>query len=207
MNLSLDEYRALVAKAFRGAQYPWGLTEEASFAARRLAEFGVPSGDMVVRLLTLLDGDKLRERMPNADWSSDGRVLCAICVGTALADQSGCETLRLEAVAEPALLAPFLQFTLREKSGSGYRISWDGGTCEVSVSSIYVSGDLPMGPVPTAVDRYDVAPSTSPAVRRVELDAGTMAHLERFAHRIYAPATNASRAGAGYGTPGIDSKD
>jgi hypothetical protein len=205
MNLSLGEYSALVAKAFRGVGYSWGLTEEASFSARRLAEVGFPSGDMAVRLLDQVDLVSTADVMPDARWTSPGPALCSICVGTSIADLGGCGELSLGPTIEPLFVAPFLSRTLGE-ARPGYVIEWDGGACEVSDGRISSSGRPPIGPCRIVIKPRQADADQADGVvdialhRRVELSDATMAALGAFAHRLYAPATEASRiAGAGAG--------
>ncbi len=200
MNLSLGEFRALVAKAVRGAGCSWGMTEEAAYSARRLAEFGFPAGEMVVRLLQSMEGAAPGSLMPRASWKSAGDSLCSICVGTAIADQAGCSDLSLGPTHEPALLAPLLMRTLPEGSAAQYSLLWDGGGCEVSASSITPAGQMPAEAVPVSIHRRVTGDDSGVAIRhtRVEIDPAVMRALEGFAHNVYAPATDESRAaGAG----------
>ncbi len=201
MNLSLDEFRALVAKAFRGAGYSWGLTEEGSFAARRLAEFGLPSGDMVVRLLRQVDGSAVADVMPDDAWVAAGGTLCPVCVGASISDLGGCADLVLGATIEPLFIAPFLAETLDAAKPEGYEVTWLTGRCMVAADSISVTGELPEAPVEVTIERFtDLDAAESQSAGRVELSNETMAALEHLAHRVYAPATEASRlAGAGAG--------
>ena len=198
MNLSLGEFSALVAKAFRGAGCSWGMTEEASFSARRLAEFGFPAGEIIVRLLGSISGAAPGSLMPRADWQAPSDALCAVCVGTSIGDQAGCGDLVLDPTHEPALLAPLLMETLSPKSPTGYVLEWDGGGCEVTATAITAVGELPVGAVAVRISRRELDAVYPVTATRVGLDAETMAALEGFAHNIYAPATEASRnAGAG----------
>lgn len=203
MNLSLGEFRALVAKAFRGAGYSWGLTEDAAFASVRLAECGVDVGPAVVRLLHATEGQPPASLMPTEAWECAGNILCPICVGTCIVDQGDCNNLSVERVAEPMFLAPFLLALLdrRGESTDGFVVAWQGGQCEVANGTIVLTGN-PMADGSTV----NIAPQVfapggeAPRTSRVELDEETKTALEAFAHRTYAPATEASRlAGAGAG--------
>lgn len=215
-NLSLGEFRALVAKAFRGAGYSWGLTEEAAFASGQLAENGIDAGATVVRLLTATDGTPGALLMPTASsgqleasrrWGSAGAVLCPVCVGTSILDlgrfsgvASGSER-ELEALIEPVFVAPFLSVVLESHAEppAGYVIEWEGGRCEVGAHGFVLHGSaLNGGDTVTVTESTDLTIRESPPTLRVELDAKTAAALEAFAHRTYAPATSASRtSGAG----------
>ncbi len=198
MNLSLGEFQALVAKAFRGGGYSWGLTEDASFVARRIAESGLPAGEMAVRLLDRVDGGPLTDRMPDERWDTSGSGLCPVCVGASIADQSGCDRLEIGPTFEPVFLAPFLASTVRTQRGYGYLIEWPSGRCEVSATGISVQDPSPPGAVPLTVSRQRMTIERSSRLDRVELSEVTYERLSVFAHRTYAPATEASRiAGAG----------
>jgi len=207
VNLSLGEYRALVAKAFRGAGYSWGLTEEAAQAAKRLAEYSLPSGDVVVRLLTAVQGTPTADLMPATSWQSSTNALCPVCVGCSIVDQGELELANpgkiiVRSMHEPLLLAPFLAATLSSKPSSSYLVEWLSGSYLVSESGLLVQDT---GHGLQASELSDVAisvsnqqPAEAPTASRIELEPPTMAALEQFAHRTYAPATEASRAkGAG----------
>jgi len=202
VNLSLGEFQSLVAKAFRGVGYPWGLTEEASFAARRLAECGLEVAPMMVRLLEQVDESPLSGLMPTSGWQSTADGLCPICVGTTIADQAGCNELSIGATFEPVLVAPFLAPTVSEY---GYIIEWSGGSCEVDATGIRTTGQPPEGAVVLSIARTQLTTVESERLNRVVLDRAIFDSLVRYAHRTYAPATEESRlAGAGAGTTDND---
>lgn len=207
IDLSLGEYRSLVAKAFRGVGYHWGLTEEAAHAVARLAELGVAGTDRVVRLLERAAESTPSDLMPDHAWRTSGSFLCPICVGTSIADSGRATDLDIDTVAEPILLAPFLEPFAR-RHGVSFRVEWPTGWVEVSADSITVHGTEPAEARPVAVRQCspttggDVLRDTNTRTERpgtrVVLDGSTLATLERLAHRVYAPATDESRrAGAG----------
>jgi len=205
IDLSLGEFRALVAKALRGAGYSWGLTEDASYAAKRLAEFGLAPGETVVALANAVDGTTPAQRMPDGSWQPTGDGLCPVCVGTTIIDQGGCDRLDVGATWQPNLLAPLLASSLAPDDELGYRIEWATGACDITRSTITTTGNCSMDPVPLTIVRQSVEPGTVALHRRVLLTEDTMAELERLAHRIYAPNTEASRlGGAGAGTSDND---
>lgn len=215
IDLSHGEFRALVAKAFRGAGYSWGLTEEAAFSAGFLAEAGFPAAEAVVRLLSTVDGRPVATGMPDRSWQGQSGPLCPICVGTSLADQGGCEALAIGPTVEPLFIAPFLAVVATEATSAsassapdstvGFVMTWDGGQCEVGVGGMVMSGTAPSEPVAIGISRCQVDAGPQSPVSRVRLPPEVFAELERFAHRVYAPATEASRAaGAGAGTSDND---
>ena len=221
MNLSLDEYRALVAKAFRGVGYEWGLTEDAAWAARRLAEFDAASPAMVLALLEAMDAEPpLSSHMPLADWTTDGAALCPIMVGTSLSDLAGFpgasrmdrRKLTLSTTWAPILIAPFLmRLSARASEGIEYSATWDGGACTAAEAELRIEGESVL--TARSVRIVESEPESSVVqnsgdrphrLSRVDLDPTVLKGLERLAHRVYAPATDASRDGAGAGTTDND---
>jgi hypothetical protein len=157
--------------------------------------------------------------MPNDDWLGPAGTLCPICVGTSLVDRGGCEELTIGATAQPLLIAPFLITSITtfaggiaDRSGEpgidptvGYAMTWDGGRCEVASTGIAVTGDLPAVPVGLTIRRGLVKVDQQTVSRRVLLTDEHFSQLQHFAHRVYAPATEASRAaGAGAGATDND---
>lgn len=199
MNLSFGEYRALVAKALRGGGYSWGLAEDGAFAAARLAEFGISSAEMVVKLLYRVDGHDQANLMPSDGWRSSSGELCPIALGASLADIGGCEDELFEAVNQPVLLAPILSQSC--SADRGYSLRWEGGECHLDRHNVTFQGR--MSDEPCDVTIGSIAPPDGPGARsaRVVLASAMVGELSCFAHRTYAPATEASRlAGAGAGT-------
>ncbi len=202
LDLSLGEFRALVAKAARGAGFSWGLADDLAYSAKRLAEFGVPSGAMAVRLLERIDGVDLNKVMPANGFEPTGDVLCPVCTGAYVADVgmgvADGESLRITALTEPALLGPLLA-TAQQTGKLSCVVSWDGGECIASSESVVLVGSAP--PQATVTVRW-VATTSAAATRehRVLLEPAIIERLGEFAHRTYAPNTEASReAGAGAG--------
>lgn len=207
IDLSLGEYRSLVAKAFRGVGYHWGLTEEAAHAVARLAELGAAGADRVVRLLEQAVASRPSDLMPDHAWRTSGSFLCPICVGTSIADSGRATDLDTDPVAEPVLLAPFLEPFARRDDVS-FRIEWSSGWVDVSAGSITVRGTEPTEAEPLTLrqcspttggdDPVGTPSGEAMPITRVEIDGPTLAAIERLAHQVYAPATDESRrAGAG----------
>lgn len=219
MNLSLDEYRALVAKAFRGVGYPWGLTEDASWAARRLAEIDRRSPTAVLSLLEQVDqldpaSTPVLAGMPVSTsaptWSSDGDALCPVCVGTTLLDRGPVslgEAIVLGPTRTPALLVPFL-YELIASPVDALVVDWGEGTFRLSAGQTELTGGSPeiVDSVTIRLDPKSAAEDGADAQQnwRVRLEHGQIEQFEKYAHRTYAPATEASRQGAGAGTTDND---
>jgi hypothetical protein len=201
MNLSRGEYRSLVAKAFRGASYPWGLTEDAGFAAVRAAELGLGSPNMVVRLLETVDGRPTSSLMPSRPGASHANASCPVCLGAALVDARFDERLEVEVIAAPLLVVPFLHEIVRTDGASGFRVGWAEGEAVVDPAGAVVSGQSPTGPTVVRIVPDASVSGLTKRCTRVEVDANTIASLEWFARRTFAPATESGRvSGAGAGT-------
>lgn len=207
LDLSIGEFTALVAKAFRGAGYPWGLTEEAAFASGWLAEAGIDAAQVVLDLLEAnedahVDGPALDSHIIDAGkwhWGSATHTQCPVRVGAAILDLGRCATLTVDGLIAPLLVAPFLSTLIVDVGAGGYVVEWHGGRCEVGASGLQLSGTDASGPT-TATITSNPKLDLIDCVRkdRARLDAKTMNELTAFAHRTYAPATKASRLrGAG----------
>ena len=214
MICSLNEIEALSRKAGRGAGLSWGLAEEAGKAVRWLCQHGFPGPRLLAELLGMNDAKPYADLAPervNGVWVARSGMLCPIIAGALLCDRAtdlkAGTVLRLGEVAVPLLLAPFASEASR-LAGVTVALDWDGASLGLDGGAPGITGDpealcRPSAPAAT-VARSDraVSGAVSGAVRT---EAGrhvtpeTLAKLEGFAQRTYAPATDASRAGAGAG--------
>lgn len=205
MNLSLGEVEALSKKAARGCGYTWGLAEEAGKAARWLCSHSVDGTAALAALLTEMDGVAFSDHAPVSDvhWQARGGALCPILTGAAFSDYADSlltDELNLGQTAHPILLVPFAAYAAASLKTSlaicvsdrrfltdGQRLSVVGEPHIVSPSTVTIRADVALGPAQ--------AVST-----RAQLDPDSHDILLDFAHRTYAPATDASRLkGAGAG--------
>ena len=111
MNPSYGEIFATAKKAARGAGYPWGLAEEAAYAARWLAGHGFDGVTPLARLLEQCAKGNPADWTPviAERWEAPGGTLCPIIAGAALSDRAdrlNNGPLPLGTVAEPLLLLP-----------------------------------------------------------------------------------------------------
>ncbi len=203
MNLSLGEYQALVAKALRGVGYSWGMTEDGAFAIRWLAARRIPTPEIALRLLRYVDSSDVSTMASNLDGVADGHALCPLSIGASISDQAGCEVLALSPTIEPVLIAPFLAQTIGPGSNLSYEIKWNSSRCLVTAETLELRGELPTSAAPVAISRggaqRELGTLAEQRVHRVEVASNAMDELLRFAHRVYAPATDESRQGAGAG--------
>ncbi|WP_306045647.1 DUF3726 domain-containing protein [Nioella sp. MMSF_3534] len=206
MTWSLNEIEALSRKAARGAGYSWGLAEEAGRAVRWLEARGLPGAQALVDHLKRVDGQDLASFTPDADdWTAPDGTACPILAGTMLADGmagSGPDPITLPDLASPLLLLPFLSWMA---TAQGRTVGIGVADTAVTLSpegTLTQTKDIP-SPVSAPVTlRFGVDPAGDTVAEglRSACSADTVAALNSFAHRTYAPATEESRlAGAGAG--------
>lgn len=160
-----------MVKAARGAGRPWGIAEEAGWAAEWLARRGWPAAEAVSEWLAAPDD-------PDA---------CPVALGLELAEGSAPPAgpvRRVEVAAEapaPLLALPFLARAARAW-GQDARLAWRNGSLEVSRE-----GEVAAQPG----GRGLVGPG------RPRLDPGLIAALEVLALRTTVPSSDGSRGDAG----------
>lgn len=209
MSLSLNEVAAQARKAARGAGFDWGLAEEAARAVRWLCGRGV---DGVAALAACLDTPSLARAPVLSDgrWRGQGgAALCPIHVGAALSDrpallQDGFAVLRIEQVAVPGLVLPFLA-SLSRRSEAPLRVQCGAATSLVDAEALDPAAGFGPATADLLIDRFDVSPTPRPLSTRALPDPDAWARLGQLAALTYAPATEASRArGAGGDLPDTD---
>lgn len=198
--LSAGEVEALCQKAARGAGLPWGLAEEAGFAARWLHLRGLDGLEALVAVLEAgaLSAPRLHgyEVLP----ASEG-VLSPVTLGALLSDLAGAERLRLGPVLRPGLLLPFLYQNARltgvatriESGGVGVLVTPQGDLQGPATALLSV----PVAEVEIRAADGTVAVGTEADATLPCADAATLARLNALALRTTVPATEASRADAG----------
>jgi len=202
MSRSLNEVGALAKRAARGAGYSWGLAEEAGEATRWLCAQGLDGCGALARLLREVDGDLSRRapRIEGRDWRAEG-ALCPLTAGAALSDRARMlegGAVTLHAVAVPVLLLPFAA-AAGPTLGGTVRLRIGSGIAYASGAGLHMDGP-PIGPGPAdaTVDLATPVGAIRERQSRARMDDATLATLEVFAHRTYAPATEESRLkGAG----------
>ncbi|MBM7068890.1 DUF3726 domain-containing protein [Actibacterium sp. 188UL27-1] len=122
MKPSLNEVDALVRKASRSVGLPWGLADEAAWAASWLSQFDVQGLIIMTNALDALANAPLSKVLPqtkqgDGEWTSRGEWLCPICTGASLADSAillRAEPISTSAVRNPLILAPFAAAASRQ---------------------------------------------------------------------------------------------
>ncbi|MCP1170623.1 DUF3726 domain-containing protein [Limimaricola litoreus] len=213
MICSLNEIEALARKAARGGAMSWGLAEEAGKAVRWLSDNGFPGPWLLAELLRQNDGKPycdLAPEQPDGILRARRGPLCPIIAGALICDRAdelkAGATLRLHEVAVPLLLAPFA-FAASRSAGVALALEWqgvslllDGGVPKLAGAAAVPAGAGTGTTSVTLTARDGQAPAWSPATPDRHVSAETFRILESFAFRTYAPATEASRAGAGAGS-------
>ncbi|QDG76383.1 DUF3726 domain-containing protein [Labrenzia sp. PHM005] len=206
MTMSLNEVEALAKKAARGAGYPWGGAEEAAMATRWLCARDIDGCLELAELLVARDGNDYADSAPvlGLSWISRGGWLCPISTGCALSDRAETlnnNVLRIENVRRPILLAPFAATSAQQLKKS-LVLSWEGAQIATDGEALRIEGETSVTVATVSIGFQQVfeVPSVQSHSKRAQPDENSRAILERFAHRTYAPATDASRlSGAGAG--------
>lgn len=210
MSFSLNEIEALGKRAARGAGLDWGIAEEAGKAARWLTAHGLPGPELLAELLTRNEDKSYGELAPvsvDGVWKARSGALCPLIAGAALSDRAaelaaGHEIV-LGSIAFPLLLAPYAACGARSR-GAPVELSWSDVTLTIAPDGgLAVEGEISAVTART-VETVRCRPTTRDAVTPLPggvgraVDAETWSRLNAFAHRTFAPATEASRAlGAG----------
>jgi len=112
--------------------------------------------------------------------------------------------LDLRAVVVPLLLLPFIA-RAAPQIAAPLSVETQGTRYLVAADALDPAVDLAVTPADLHISRSDRSPTIRPTATRGIPDAAAWALLTRFAHRTYAPATEASRQkGAGADLPDTD---
>ena len=202
-HITLAETEAYLRKAARACGLDWGIAEEAGKAARWLAAFNLPGPEIMLAHLQQLAGKDYREFIPDCTvdpWQ-------AVITGAALADRSAQmldgTAFHLAATAYPLLLAA----TVGQAARCHRRVfttSWAGVRVSCFENGLSIDGerdDLHLARAESVTCQLDdlAEPQQLPSTQAYKLDAEVFKQIDALAFKTYAPATAASRAGAGAG--------
>jgi len=214
MSFSLNEVEATAKRATRGAGYSWGLAEEASKATRWLCANGFDGAGTLARLLDQTDAvpkEDLSVQSIAADWTSSTGQICPLIAGATLADsaaQMGAQGVVMHNVLHPAFVLPFAAAAAKSVNHA-LSVNWDGQAIVCDATGL-CDADAEMASTTPVAKHLTVTlggsvQSPLPKVTRATPNATDWAVLNRFAHRTFAPATDASRLlGAGAGVSDND---
>ncbi|MEM7222762.1 MAG: DUF3726 domain-containing protein [Pseudomonadota bacterium] len=214
MIYALNEVEATSRKAARGAGFAWGLAEEIGKAVRVLAAHGLPGPELLLAHLRASDRQAYDDWAPLAiegTWQARGGLLCPLIAGITLCDHHQQLTqdkgFSLGPTAFPLLVVPFV---LRAAADRPLLLKWQGVEIHCAAGRLAVAGksdDLrsPRAEGLTCTIGPGPQSGETPSRHGREIDQEVWRALERFAHRTYVPASEASRlAGAGAGTSDND---
>lgn len=208
--LTLAETESYLRKAARACGLEWGIAEEAGKAARWLAAFDLPGPETMLNHLRLIAGEEYRAYTPNCErqpWQASGGILCPIITGAALADRSASmlegNTIELGRTAWPLLLAATLGQAARYHQ-TAFTSCWAGVRVDCFGNGISISGEresllLPEVPKVCCCSEEISGPQQKASTLAYEIDEEIFREIDALAFKTYAPATEASRAGAGAG--------
>lgn len=203
VRLSGNETETLCLKAARGGGMPWGLAEEAGFAAKWLQLRGVDGPAALLAHLDWLatrDFDAVCPISPEDLRPRDGGILCPIVTGATLSDMAELPQAPVGPVTAPILLVPFLHVVARQAERT-VLATWRDGRVAVS----------PDGRIDGPIDLLSVAkeatleladtdasePESPESGQDRRPSAACLARLNDYAMNITVPASRSSRIDAG----------
>jgi hypothetical protein len=209
MSYSLNEVEVTAKRAARGAGFSWGLAEEAGKATRWLCANSLDGCAVLARFLDQIADQPITDVSPvslDGEWASTSGRLCPLMAGVTLSDAAtrlDNGEIVMTGVMYPALLLPFVAGAAQQRKGE-VTVTWDGLTVTTDNSDMSLVDAAKAFTAPAVVQlRVEAGGSVDrplPHATRATPDAAHWATLNRFAHRTYAPASEASRVlGAGAG--------
>jgi hypothetical protein len=209
-NLTLAETETCFRKVARACGLDWGLAEEAGKTARWLAAFNLPGPEFMLAHLQQLAGQDYRTFMPQSSvqpWQAGGGLLCPIITGAALADRSAQmldgKVFSLGPTAYPLLLAATVGQAARCHQ-TVFTTTWAGVRVSCFANGLSIDGchdDLLLTRVDAVSCHQDdlSTPQQLPSTLAYTIERKIFKDIDELACKTYAPATEASRAGAGAG--------
>ncbi|WP_435258473.1 DUF3726 domain-containing protein [Thioclava sp. FR2] len=215
--LSRNETEALAAKAARGAGLPWGVAEEAGFAAGWLHSAGLDGLSPLLAHLGQVEisgWHQMRPRWSLGGWDNENAKvpLCPIALGMTLSDFAASSdsekgfSQRLSIagkVAFPVLVLPFLSTIIPPQLEA---LKVDLNDVSLTLGNEYIHAGEPLDAAKLlTVEQSPLrlaqasAPYPSRSNQCVATPAETLAGLERLALQTTVPPSLQSRADAGAG--------
>jgi len=208
LRYSLSEIDVTCRKAARGAGYSWGLAEEAGKVARWLAAYNLNGPETLATILQQTDSHcaEFTPQLQNGLWTNENQAICPIIAGTILSDRghhlAAGQSFTFRSMLQPIALLPQLG-RLAETDNLSLNLSWGDEQIFINADGIkwdqrQSNSSLAEEVVCEPTGEFIAQQHPEPVSRAV--DATQWKTLNAFAHRTYAPATQASRlSGAGAG--------
>lgn len=208
MSYALNEVEALAKRAVRGAGMSWGTAEEAAKATRWLCRNGIDGAGVLSALLDRNRGKAEQDLRPaeiSGSWRAfDATHLCPLLAGAALSDCAAKlkdAPISMQQVIFPALLFPFIASAAAQLD-CVVTLECDAGSASTDGNWLTLSDDaiLQASSADVVIRIGELTGETLSQVSRATPAQDAWDTLNTYAHKTYAPATEASRlAGAGAG--------
>lgn len=211
MNVSFNEIETLSKRAASGAGYSWGLADEAGKATRWLMAYGFPGVDILLEILRVKQMSSGVEATPvfaDGIWQTQSGSLCPLVAGAILCDRATLITedigIRFRSVRQPLALAPYAA-TAARISNAAFELSWDNTIMMITAhdTAITTGNTASENQAIADVRCRRIGHVIANPIKRVTgctVDGTAWHGLKEFAHRMFAPTSEASRlAGAGAG--------
>lgn len=211
---TLVEIEGHFRKVARATGLYWGLAEESGKAARWLAAFNLPGPELMLTHLQNIEGNDYEQYKPvigtdaiSEPWQATGKTLCPIITGAAIADRAKTllegHTINLRSVAFPILLAATIGQASRRHDIT-ITTSWANVKLSCYGNGIRIEGNrdnlwLDNVDSVNCQQTFGTSPEQIPSTTAYSIDSDVWQLVDQLAFRTYAPATEASRAGAGAG--------
>jgi hypothetical protein len=209
--LTLAECEVYLRKCARATGLSWGIAEEAGKTSRWLAAYDLPGPQLVLAHLESLQITDYSDYFPDCSaepWQAKGGILCPIITGAALADRSYLmlkgQTFVLGKVAYPALLLPTVGMAARYYQ-TVFTVRWGSVSVRCFEDSIRIDGDqndLNLQEIDSVICESGLSALESnlePKTISYSIPDEAWSAIDTLSFKTYAPATEASRAGAGAG--------
>lgn len=195
MIYSLNETTALLLKAARGAGMSWGYAQEAAFATLWLEQRQIEGTEALCTVLRT----RGRHNSQSGSLLADSGPISVGCRLTDLMPDLGEEAL-YEAIVAPVLTLPYIHQYAGLKN-IALKVTGDGWTAWSDGTHFTFEGTPSHHRQDLTLSRIDHPVTDGAAlIPRIALRPDHLRDLNHYAHRTYAPATEASRlAGAGAG--------
>lgn len=208
--LSISELEAIVLKAFRGAGYSWGVSQEAGRAAAWLALRGLPSAASFATLLQQIEGqspESLTPAMLDGEWCRAKHPRCPVITGATLSDFGWTvgSNVIVGPVYSPMIVLPFVascamtaDVNLSVTMGDKKLIITSDGELNIGGTEL---DEEPLASIGIADDDggADRLLHGTTLCRRAPVTESQLQTFQSLAHLTYVAASDESRSGAGAG--------